>query len=97
MLVVAVRNTGTRPGKHVVQVYAARPDTAVDRPVRWLVGFEPVELDAGESTEVRVAVPRRAFAHWDAGWAYEPGDFHLMVGRSAGDVGTSVTITEATR
>ncbi|MFL6125828.1 beta-glucosidase [Actinophytocola sp.] len=97
VLVVPVRNTGTRRGKHVVQVYAARPDTAVDRPIRWLVGFEAVELDAGESTEVQVAVPRRAFAHWDAGWAYEPGDFHLMVGRSAGDVGTPVTITEAPR
>jgi beta-glucosidase len=33
-LTVALTNTGTRPGKQVVQVYAERPGSAVDRPVR---------------------------------------------------------------
>jgi beta-glucosidase len=36
---VEVRNTGTRPGREVVQVYASRPDSSVERPVKWLAGF----------------------------------------------------------
>ena len=39
---VRVRNTGTRLGREVVQVYASRPDSAVVRPRRWLVGFAAV-------------------------------------------------------
>ena len=31
---VEVRNTGSRPGREVVQVYASRPDSAVERPVQ---------------------------------------------------------------
>ena len=29
---VEVRNTGARPGREIVQVYASRPDSAVERP-----------------------------------------------------------------
>ena len=41
---VEVTNTGDRPGRQVVQVYLARPGSAVDRPVRWLAGWAAVEL-----------------------------------------------------
>ncbi|MCJ1712982.1 glycoside hydrolase family 3 protein [Curtobacterium sp. VKM Ac-2922] len=84
-----VTNTGDRAGKQVVQVYASRATSSVDRPVRWLVGFAPVRLGAGESTEVTVTVPARAFAHWDGAWAHEPGVFTLHVGTSvAAESGT---------
>lgn len=92
-VVVDVRNTGERAGKHVVEVYAARPSSAVDRPVRWLAGFQAVRLAPGDATEVRIAVPRRVFAHWDGGWSYEPGEFELAVARSAGDPGQTVHVT----
>jgi beta-glucosidase len=75
-----VTNTGDRRGKQVVQVYAERPDSDVERPVRWLVGFQHVDLDAGASTDVTVAVRGREFAHWDGGWTCEPGQFTLLVG-----------------
>jgi beta-glucosidase len=79
---VTVTNTGDRPGKQVVQVYAERAETSIDRPVRWLVGFASVTLDAGASAPVAVAVPGRAFAHWSDGWTWEPGMFELRVGTS---------------
>lgn len=88
-----VANTGSRPGKHVVQVYASRTDTAIDRPVRWLAGFQVVHLDAGTATEVTIAVPARAFAHWDGDWTCEPGTFALHVGTSALDIADSAELT----
>lgn len=89
VVTATVANTGRRAGKHVVQVYASRTDTVVDRPVRWLVGFQPVRLEAGASTEITVEVPARSLAHWDGAWTYEPGTFALHVGASvAAEVGT---------
>ena len=85
IVTATVANTGDRAGKHVVQVYASRAESAVDRPVRWLIGFAPVRLAAGASTEVSIEVPARAFAHWDGSWQYESGTFTLHVGASVTD------------
>jgi beta-glucosidase len=83
---VRVRNTGERPGREVVQVYLTKPDTAIDRPERWLVGFAAVTAEPGEAVEVEIALPERAFQHWsDSQWITEPGDFTVLIGRSSGD------------
>jgi beta-glucosidase len=79
---IGVRNEGPRRGKQVVQLYASRPDTSIDRPQAWLIGFGSVELDAGEQTSLNVSVPARAFAHFDGGWAWEPGEFTISAGTS---------------
>lgn len=83
---VDVTNTGKRAGKQVVQVYASRAESEVDRPVRWLIGFKPVWLEPGTSAVVNIEIPRRVFAHWDNQWAYEPGEFSLHVGTSVSDL-----------
>jgi beta-glucosidase len=92
---VEVANRGERDGKQVVQVYAERPESAVDRPVRWLVGSAPVRVAAGQSTRVEVAVPTKYLAYWADGWQYEPGTFRLRVGTTAVDLPleTSVAVT----
>lgn len=81
-LVVRVTNTGERDGRQVVQVYAERADSSVERPARWLVGFATVDAAPGESVEARVSVPARRLAHWDGAWVTEPGDFTLLAGAS---------------
>jgi beta-glucosidase len=88
-----VTNTGSRRGKCVVEVYAAKPDSSVDRPVRWLVGFAPVVADSGETVQAEVRIPARAFAHWDNGWKYETGAFPLLIGRSVDDLPLSTSVT----
>jgi beta-glucosidase len=90
---VAVGNTGERAGKQVVQVYASRAESAVDRPVRWLVGFAAVTAEAGELVPVEVTVPARALAHWDDGWQYEPGEFTISVGTSVAELPLAATVT----
>ncbi|MDH6220353.1 glycoside hydrolase family 3 protein [Streptomyces pseudovenezuelae] len=83
---IRIRNSGTRHGKEVVQVYAGRPDGTVERPVRWLAGFAVVEASAGEEVVATVTVDARALRHWDTesgGWAVEPGSFRLAAGPSS--------------
>ena len=92
---VALENTGDRAGKHVVQVYAERTGSAVERPVRWLVGFATVRAKAGETVRARIPVPPRRLAHWDGEWVVEPGDYTLRVGGSVADLPLSLTWTVA--
>jgi beta-glucosidase len=92
-LTVTVTNSGHRAGKQVLQVYLSRPDSAIDRPVRWLAGFAAVSLEPGASALVQLALPARAFANWDAGWEYEPGSFSVHVGTSVTDTPLEGSVT----
>jgi len=91
-LTVGVDNRGERDGKQVVQVYAERVDSAVDRPERWLVGYAPVRVAAGEQAQVEVVVPTRSLAYWADGWTYEPGAYRLRVGTSVVDLPLEATV-----
>lgn len=44
---VTLRNTGTRGGREVVQLHLSRPDSAVERPVRWLAGWAAARAEPG--------------------------------------------------
>ncbi|MFC9607430.1 glycoside hydrolase family 3 C-terminal domain-containing protein [Streptomyces niveus] len=93
---VRLRNTGPRRGREVVQVYVARADTTVDRPVRALAGYAAVEADPGEEAVATVRLAARALAHWSADggrWETEPGAFTLLAGSSAGELPLSTTVT----
>jgi beta-glucosidase len=68
----------------------------VEPPTRWLVGFAATDAGPGEEATVDVAVPARAFAHWDSGshrWRTEPGAVRLAVGRSSHDQPLALTLT----
>ncbi|MFI9832768.1 beta-glucosidase [Streptomyces sp. NPDC051913] len=84
---VRLRNSGERRGKEVVQVYAARPDSAVERPELWLAGFAVAEAGPGEAMDVPVRIAARALQHWSVTgrqWETESGAFLLSASRSAG-------------
>lgn len=92
---VRVRNTGARPGKHVVQVYLSRAESTVERPARWLAGFAVVEAAPGETATVTVPLRPRAFEHWDGGWRTEPGTFTVHAGASVADLPLRADVTAA--
>ncbi|WP_372494585.1 beta-glucosidase family protein [Pseudarthrobacter humi] len=92
-LTVTLTNTGTRAGKNVVQVYAEKPGSAVDRPVRWLVASTPVWAGPGETVTAVLDAPTRLLAYWDNGWTYEPGDYTLRIGTSVTDLPLETTLT----
>ncbi|GAA0956465.1 glycoside hydrolase family 3 C-terminal domain-containing protein [Kribbella koreensis] len=89
---VTVHNTGRRSGKHVIQVYAERPGSTVDRPIRWLAGFAVVRLEAGETSELTVPLHAHTFEYWDNTWTTEPGTFTLRVGSSVSDLPLSTEL-----
>ena len=91
---VEVRNTGSRRGREVIQVYASRPDSDVERPARWLVGFAAVDADPGETVNVGILLPERAFQHWaDDGWTLEAGTFGLAAGSSSASLPLTASVT----
>ncbi|WZO34252.1 glycoside hydrolase family 3 C-terminal domain-containing protein [Microbacterium sp. LWS13-1.2] len=84
---VLLANTGKRPGKQVVQVYAERADSAVERPVRWLVGFASVRAAAGETIAATIQIDPRRLSHWTpGGWSLEPGTYTLRAGTCVQDL-----------
>jgi len=90
---VSVANTGVRSGKHVVQVYASRANSAIDRPARWLVGHVVVRAEAGKKETIVVSIPVREFAHWDNGWIIEPGEFNIHIGSNVDELPLMTTHT----
>ena len=92
---IPVTNTGARRGSTVVQVYVGDLEASVERPARELKAFAKVDLDAGETTAVRMALPPRAFAFFDVTvgqWRIEAGSFTIEAGLSAADIRSVATV-----
>ena len=90
---VEVRNTGLRSGREVVQIYASRPDSAIERPAKWLAGFAVVDADPGETVNVGILIPERVLAHWsDGGWTLEAGTFTLSAGSSSASLPLTASV-----
>jgi beta-glucosidase len=83
-----VKNTGTRTGSAVPQLYVGMPPLEGNQPMPpWqLKGFRKVTLRAGKAKRVRFTLDRRAFSHWDSDadqWAVSPGCFRIGVGKNS--------------
>jgi beta-glucosidase len=81
-----VRNSGTRAGAEVAQVYVAGPRSGMPRPPKELKGFAKVYLAPGEERSVTVPLDRRAFALFDPAkndWVVAPGEYQVQVGSSS--------------
>ena len=81
-----VKNTGTREGAAVAQVYVGDTQTKVPRPAKELKGFVKVSLRAGETRKASVLLDGRALSYYDVNakqWRATPGEFNVFVGRSS--------------
>lgn len=81
-----VKNTGSRKGADVAQVYVGDTHAKVPRPPKELKGFAKVELAPGETKHVTVPLDTRSFAYYDVAgkqWRVDPGEFDILVGRSS--------------
>lgn len=82
-----VRNTGSRSGAEVLQVYLAPISPPIKRPVKELKEFHKCFLEA--SSEETVMIPLdliRATSYWDeksGSWCSHSGAYKIMVGTSS--------------
>jgi beta-glucosidase len=86
---VDVRNSGTRAGDEVPQLYVRNAAARAARPKKQLAGFERIHLKPGETKTVSFAVSSDQLAFWDEGkkaWVADPGTLELMVGASSADI-----------
>jgi beta-glucosidase len=80
-----VKNTGSRAGSEITEVFAALPSGSGEPPKR-LVGWSKVQLEPGASTQVSVSIDSLYLSVFDEtadGWKLIPGSYTFMVGGSS--------------
>ena len=88
---VTVKNTGTREGKEVVELYVSAPDNkAANKPAKELKAFAKTKaLKAGESETITMTVKAADLASFDeaaSAWVVAEGEYQFLVGASAQDI-----------
>ena len=81
-----LKNTGSRDGEEVVQLYAKFKNDDASKRLR---GFERVAVKAGETVLVEIVVPADDLKLWDSdkhAFAFRNGRAKLMVGASSEDI-----------
>lgn len=84
-----ITNTGKVAGKEVAQLYVANHVSRVEMPAKELRDYTKVELAPGETKQVTMNLPRRAFAWYNAQaqqWEADNGDYQILVGSSSRDI-----------
>ncbi len=92
---VDVTNTGDRKGKEVVQLYVRDKVSSVTTPIMALKGFSKVELEPGETKRVTMtlAPEHLSLINIDMERVTEPGEFDIMIGKSATEIVMTETLT----
>ena len=86
---VNVKNTGTREGQEVVQLYISDKKFSLPRPVKELKAFQKVRLAPGEEKAVTLTIDKKALSFFDDAkheWVAEPGRFEAIIGSSSRDI-----------
>lgn len=90
-----VKNTGTRAGKEIVQLYVSDVKSSVIRPLKELKGFQKLALQPGEEQEVSFELDKRSFAYYNVNigdWHVESGVFEIAIGSSSRDIRLTASI-----
>jgi beta-glucosidase len=84
-----VKNSGTRAGDEVPQLYVHQEKSNVRVPTEQLRGFERIHLEPGEIKTVVFTLPAFKLALWDEtthGFVVQPGKFDVLIGASSADI-----------
>ena len=84
-----LKNTGSREGSEVAQLYIKDIKSSLPRPGKELKKFKRVTLKPGETKEVEFTVNKNDLSYYDPvkhGWTAEPGEFQVLIGSSSRDI-----------
>ncbi len=91
-----IKNTGSRYGAEVVQLYASDPVCSVLRPEKELKGFDKISLKPGETRTIEMHVKVADLAFYDESknaWNTEAGEYILQLGNSSRTIFQKVKIS----
>lgn len=91
-----IKNTGTRYGAEVVQLYVSDQVSSVLRPEKELKAFEKVFLQPGEVKTIELKIKVGDLAFYDEtkkSWKVEAGEFVLQLGNSSRNISRIVKIS----
>lgn len=90
-----LKNTGTKDGDEVAQLYIHDVLASVSQPVMQLKGFQRIHLKAGETKEISFTITPQMLSILDKDLktVVEPGDFRIMIGASSRDIQLKETLT----
>ena len=83
-----VKNTGSRDGDEVAQLYVKHIGSKVPRPFEELKGFRRVSVAAGQTEAVELTLRGADLGHWDSdrrAFVVESGEVELRIGSSSAD------------
>lgn len=86
LLTFDIENISDMPGTEVVQVYMRDIHASLTRPVKELIHFERVSMDANEKKSVTFSIPVNNLGFWlGNNYIIEPGEFNIFVGGNSND------------
>lgn len=83
-----ITNTGKHAGAEIVQLYV-HVNSSIERPIKQLVGFARVELEAGETKTVSIPVKHEQLSYYNETthtFDVEQGAVDILVGASSADI-----------
>ena len=92
---VDVKNTGTRAGEEVVQLYLSEPTSYTPKFAKDLRGFKKVYLEPGETKTVEFTIgPNELYVYSEKSRSYEidPGTYQIRIGGSSDNLSISKSI-----
>lgn len=99
---VNVKNTGSTPGREVVQIYCSAPQGKLGKPARVLCGFDKTRaLQPGESQTLCFEIPLESVASYDdsgvtghkSAWILEQGGYVFYAGADVRSASEAYSLT----
>ncbi len=86
---LTVRNTGTREGDEIIQVYVRKNNAGADEAITSLRAFKRIHLAGGEARSTTLSLPirnLRSFSEAAGDYVIAPGKYELDAGASSADI-----------
>ena len=85
---LTIKNTGSRKGDEIIQLYFRDLYASTTRPVKELAGFKRITLEAGEEKRVFFVMKasQTAFLDRTMRWKIEKGEFEIQIGSSSEEI-----------